>query len=288
MTAMMEDSAVEMPEIDQLLAADEANVRTMRRVFAGVSDELLDLLNEADALYRTCCRAFGQSVNSNEAVVNQVQTQYIRGLLLAQIGTLYAMIVTDFLRMRVTLPLMNVRLQCESLGLLKLMEQNPAVAQQWQEIQTSEQGKRFFSKYQPTIKRILQSYDLAADYDRCSTVADHSRFIGLARRFRLVTKEDGHRRSQLHTILAQEFDKEHPYYFLVEVLFALQVQARILANIRDAVPEVTDPILLETRIPRFWDGVARLRDDWTKRLSREFTQGKPRGERPKGAEKTGP
>jgi hypothetical protein len=286
---------MELPEIDRLLKADETNVRTMRQVFAGASDELLGLLNDADALYITCCRAFGQEVskdsgpvNPSEAVINQLQTQYIRGLLLAQIGTLYAMIVTDFLRMRVTVPLMNVRLQCESLGLLKLMEQSPTVAREWQAIETDEQGKRFFKKYQPAIKHILQSYDLAGDYDRCSAVADHSRFIGLARRFKLVTREDGHRRSQLHTILAQEFDKEHPHYFLVEVLFALRVQARILANIRDAAPEITDPILLETRIPRFLEGVARLDGDWRKRLSRLFTQGKQAGGQLEGAEGTRP
>jgi hypothetical protein len=288
---MMKDSAMELPEIDRLLKADEANVQSMRQYLAGVSDELLGLLNDADALYSTCCRAFGQEVsksvgpmNPDEGVINQRQAQYIRGLLLAQIGTLYAMIVTDFLRMRVTVPLMNVRLQCESVALLKLMQQNPAVAQDWQAIKTGKQGVAFYRKYQSKLKDALQSYHLDEAYDRCSAVADHSRFIGLARRFTLVTREDGHRRSQLHTILAQEFDKEHPHYFLVEVLFTLRVQARILANIRDAAPEITDPILLETRIPRFLKGVARLDEDWRKQLSRRFTQSKQTGEPSKGGD----
>ena len=92
---MTEDGSVELPEIDRLLDADEANVRTMRQVFAATGDELLGLLNDADALYSTCCRAFGQEVskytgpmNPDEAVINQQQTQYIRGLLLAQIAKL--------------------------------------------------------------------------------------------------------------------------------------------------------------------------------------------------------
>ena len=84
---MTEDGPVELPEIDRLLKDDEANVRTMLQVFARTGGELLELLNDADALYSTCCHAFGQEVskysgpmNPDEAVINQQQTQYETGL----------------------------------------------------------------------------------------------------------------------------------------------------------------------------------------------------------------
>jgi hypothetical protein len=37
----------------------------------------------------------------------------------------------------------------------------------------------------------------------------------------------------------------------VEVLFAMRVQARILASIPDATPQISDPILIKQRIPQF-------------------------------------
>jgi hypothetical protein len=272
MTAIME-----MSEIDQLLNADEANVRTMRQFFADVSRELPKLLNEAAVLYEICCRAFGQGVSEHARALlpdkKQLYPKAVRGLLLAQIGTLYTMAVADFLRMWVTAPLANVRLQCESLALIKLMEQNLAVAQEWQAIQVDEEGRRFFKKYKKGVKAILQSYNLASAYDRASGVALHSRFIGLARAFRYHERQESYRSTQTHSILAQEFDAKSPQFFLAEVLFVLRVQAHIFAHIQDALPEIIDPILLEPRIPQFCKKVARFDESLRKWLSGLLAQG---------------
>jgi hypothetical protein len=148
----MEGRAVEIPDIDQLLNADEANVRTMREVLAGVSADLPRLLNEASVLYTTCSRSFGQggseylrAMISDRNAREELKASLIRGLLLNEIGGLYAMAVADFLRMRVTAPYAYVRLQCESLALMKLMRQNPGIAEEWVAIETDDQGKRFFN-----------------------------------------------------------------------------------------------------------------------------------------------
>jgi len=213
-----------MPEIDRLLAADEANVQTMRRVFADYSPALAELLNTAVELYQTGNRAFGQTL-SNETrgispdgpAVERIQAIWLRGLLLTRIGVLYSTAVADLLRMRLTTPLGCVRLQCESLALVKLMSKDPAVAHQWMGIQTDQEGRAFFRRYQGRLKAILEGYALAETYDQTSGVALHSRFIGVARGYRTARRQDGHRIIQSESILAQEFDGKNPDLFMVQV-----------------------------------------------------------------------
>src|SRR5712691_3967426 len=90
----------QMPDIDSLLATDEANVREMQKLFAGYQG-LPELLNTASILYTTCSRALGQAlsheVNSlprdtspDSPIVAEVVVKWQRGLLFARIGTLYA------------------------------------------------------------------------------------------------------------------------------------------------------------------------------------------------------
>ena len=49
-----------------------------------------------------------------------------------------------------------------------------------------------------------------------------------------------------------------PWDFFLRVLDCLGTQARAFKLIRDAVPEMTDLLLLETRLPGFEREVARL------------------------------
>lgn len=255
----------QIPDIDRLLAADEANVRSMRKVFDNYSKELPELLNTASELYGTCSRVFGQAISDetsglqpDSSIVENIQVKFYRGLLLARIGVLYGSAVADFLRMRLTMPLACVRLQCESIALIKLMSENILAAQKWMSIQTDNDGRNFFNKYQKPPKAILQTYDLAEIYDQTSGVALHSRFIGLARGYRTTRRTDGHRITDSHIILAQEFDDKNPDHFMVQVFRVLHIQARIFANLKDAIPELNDPLLLETRIPKFIERVDRL------------------------------
>lgn len=270
---------MDMSEIDRLLKADETNIRTMQRFFTDVSSDLPTLLNDAALLYETCSRAFGQGLSEetravipDELTIKLFRSKIERGLLLARIGALYGMVVADFLRMRITAPLGNVRLQCESLALMKLFGQEPTSAEEWREILNDEEGIQFYRKYQRRLKAILKSYDLAQAYDRSSGASLHSRFIGLARGFRLLQRDEGLRRIQQYRINVQEFNPDHPDHFIAEVLFTLRVQARIFANLRDAAPEIVDPLLLETRIPRFLEGVTRLSEDLKRWVSRLYDQ----------------
>jgi len=249
-----------MPDIDRLLETDEKNVREMHRCFAGYQG-LSELLNEASVLYATCCRALGQTVNHelnslprdirpDDSVVKALLADRYRALLFARIGVFYSAAVADLLRMRLTVPLGYLRLQCESIALLKLMSEDTAVTQQWAGIQSDKEGRAFFQKYQKRVMAILNTYGLSNTYDHTSGAALHSRFIGLAQGYRSRSYTDGLRVIQEDRINLQEFDPENPHRFMIEVIFTvLRTQALIFAKLRDAVPEINDLLLLETANP---------------------------------------
>jgi hypothetical protein len=126
-----------IPEIDGLLKADEKNVQEMRRVFATFSQDLRELLNNAVTLYTTSAHAFTQGVSDyvrdlsqtgmDEVTSNELEAKLMRGLLLCRTGVLYGIAVAEFLHMRITTPFACIRLQCESLALIKLMHETPTV-----------------------------------------------------------------------------------------------------------------------------------------------------------------
>ena len=260
----------QMPDIDSLLEADEKNVREMQKLFADYQG-LPELLNEAVVLYKTCNRAFGQALSQEVSslphdlpldkglIVAEFMAKHQRGLLFTRIGVLYGTAVADLLRMRLTAPLGYVRLQCESIALLKLMSEDSSIVQQWVNIQTDKDGTAFYRKYQKRVMEILRTYNLSDTYNQTSGSALHSRFIGLAQGYKSARYEDGLRVIQEHRINVQEFDPESPHRFMMRVIFiVLRVQALILASLKDAIPEISDKLLLETRIPQFIERVNRF------------------------------
>jgi hypothetical protein len=258
-----------MPNIDRLLEADEKNVREMQKLFAGYQG-LSELLDEASVLYETCCHAFGQTLNHeinslphdtppDSPVVETMLAKRYRCLLFTRIGVLYGTAVADLLRMRLTAPLGYIRLQCESITLIKLMSDNISIAKQWAAIQTDKQGIDFFKKHQKRVRALLSTYDLLDTYNQASGSALHSRLIGLAFGYKHTRQEDGLRVIDYDKILVQEFTPDKPHYFMIMVIFrVLRVQALIFASLRNAIPEINDPILLETRFPQFIEHVNRF------------------------------
>jgi hypothetical protein len=242
----------QMPDIESLLEADEKNVREMQKVFADYG-ELPQLLNEAMILYTTCNRAFGQALSQEisslpcdlpldkSPIVAEFTAKHQRGLLFSRIGVLYGAAVADLVRMRLTAPLGYVRLQCESIALLKIMSEDSSIVQQWVNIQTDKDGTAFYKKYQPRVINILKNYNLADAYNQASGAALHSRFIGVAQGYKSARREDDLRVVQEHRVNVQEFNPENPHRFMLRVIFTvLRVQALILVSLKDAVPEIND------------------------------------------------
>jgi hypothetical protein len=272
-----------MPDIDRLLDTDERNVREMQKFFAGFQG-LSELLNEASVLYQTCSRAFGQTLNDkldsfprtirpDDSIVKTLLADRYRALLFARMGVFYSAAVADLLRMRLTVPLGYLRLQCESIALLKLMSEDPAVTQQWASIQSETDGIAFFRKHQPRVKEILKAYNLWDAYDHASGAALHSRFIGLAHGYRSRSYADGLRVIQEDRINLQEFNPESPHHFMGEVIIILRAQGLIFINLSDAIPEIADPLLLETRFPQLIEKINQMMDRARKHFAQYFPDG---------------
>jgi hypothetical protein len=248
----------DMPEIDKLLAADEKNVPVMRTFFARYQG-LPELLNTVSLVYSTCTHACGLALSPesntlprdtppDSRVVEEALVKRYRALLFARIGNLYNTAVADLLRMRLTAPLGYLRLQCESLALVKLMWTNAAAAQLW-----AKDGLAFYKKHQREVKAILGTYNLADTYDDTSDAALHSRLIGLAFGYTSIIDCD--------RILVQEFNPDEPHYFMIDVIYrVLPTQARIFANLPDAVPEIKDLHLLKTRIPQCIEDISSFKE----------------------------
>ena len=135
---------------------------------------------------------------------------------------------------------------------------------------TDNDGRVFFRQYQKRLKSILETYSLAEVYDQTSGEALHSRFIGLARGYSAVHYNDGYRVTQSYLIRAQEFDAQEADYFMVQVFHVLRIQGQIFTSLKDAAPEINDPILLETRLPQFIQRVNRLFEGFEEHFKKRY------------------
>jgi len=292
-----------IPEIDKLLECDEQNIRETRRFLSKFSSDLPEALNQAAVVFGTASRAFGQGLPDHfrelaceigafslstiselesklegavragqEAafaratdVLNRYYERESRGVLLARLGVLYATAAADLLRMRVTGPLGYVRVQCESLALMKLMRDTPAVAREWRNVLTEADGKAFYRKYQPSVKNELRNFELEFAYDNASSTALHSRFSGAALGLEVTSHTVDGKIIQDVKVKAQELDPDNPDVFLLVVLHVLRVQDRLLKHVPSTCPEIHDPTLVDTRIPEFSRSVDSLYDQFGKR-----------------------
>jgi hypothetical protein len=121
---------------------------------------------------------------------------------------------------------------------------------------------------------ILTAYDLSNTYDQTSGAAVHSRSIGVAHGYRSSRYQDGDHIIHQERINAQEFNPENPHWFMSEVIFTiLRAQALIFANLQDAIPEIKDPLLVETRFPQFIEKVNQLMDRAREHFAQYFPNG---------------
>lgn len=300
------------PEIDRLLECDEKNIRETRRFLSEVSPNIPEALNQAAVLYVTANRAFGQGLNDHfreladqiaafglntiseleshlraapatgqqsayaaaQDVLHRFRERECRGVLLARIGVLYAVAAADLLRMRVTGPLGNVRIQCESLALMSLMRANPQLASEWRGIMTEADGRAFYGKYQPLVKQELRKFQLEFAYDNASSTALHSRFAGISLGLEIKTQFINGKIIEDVKVSAQEINPENPDTFLLILLHILRTQDRILQQLPVVCGEIDDRLLIEQRIPAFtrsidglYSDLARSRPDIARRYA---------------------
>lgn len=300
-----------VPEIDRLLDMDVDNVREVRRFLSNDAPDSLEIMNQAAVNYTTATRAFGQGIEdpwtelsekmgalsvtdipqllvlldgpvpkghsrlfaeASEALDRHFSLEN-RSMLLARLGVLYGTAVADFMRMRVTAPLGYMRVQCESLALMKLMCDDPSIAREWRFIKSHADGRAFFGRHQGSVKATLRRFELEFAYNNASSTALHSRFAGMVLGLRTSTSAGGSRITQRIEVVAQELHPDNPDLFILMLFHCFRVQERILRHLSQACPEISDRLFLETRVPQFSRLVEQLYQNFVKRrpdLARQY------------------
>lgn len=284
-----------MPQIDKLLADDETNVVACKERLHSFSPALPTIINDSADLYDTVSRIYGQSISENDshytefvqllgefgagpegsidelakrepraaAAVSRYVSRYvsreIRGVLIARISLFNVLQFADFLRYRVTSALAYSRIQVESLALIKLMTVSPELAEEWRDVEPGE-GWRFHSRHRGDIGQAIDELGLRFAYDQASEVALHSRFAGLAQGLDVIATRGSGKLTRKFSVRAQEIDPDDPSFFLIMVLGALRNQQRLLEGLPACVPEINDPLFIETRLPNYKRAVDELFD----------------------------
>jgi hypothetical protein len=145
------------------------------------------------------------------------------------------------------------------------MLDSPSVAYEWLHLQNDDQGKQFFRKYKKDFGRFMDKYELAGLYNSTSGTAQHARFASLVFGLRFDTSVQANRRVDQYKLVFQEGE---PRQQLLWAVFLLEMQYRLFMAIREGLPEIIDPLLLNTRLPHFRKKIDRL---W-KNLERVFPE----------------
>ena len=287
-----------MAEIEQLLKADEENAEKTRHLFLEFDPELLDTFDEGNHLFQSFMRSFSQESTDDvdQAAItaiteklglkeldliavlkeekkyscdlnlindlNQIRARYYcrraRALLTLQAYRSFMFAATDIRRMHVVRAIGQLRPEIEAVALITVFQNDNQLAVEWYNIRANSEGKTFFKK---TIGRVLnfcKTHALENEWNLSSAVAQHSRLIGLVDGLHVKQFVEGDRTVHEFKLALQDFSPEQRAAFITRALYILRTQAKLLLPIELALPEASDPLLRETRIPRFQRKIERL------------------------------
>jgi hypothetical protein len=181
-----------------------------------------------------------------------------RGLLLLQAYRSYMYAATDIRRLRVGTAIGFMRLEIEAVALMSLFQTTTELAFTWFNLKGNRQGKDFFNKTKKGVSEFCERFDLTTEWNLASSASQHPRFIGLVDGLSTSSSSHLERYTDNFSLAFQDFDPEKPEQLIVRALHILRTQAKLLLPIHLALPEVSDPLLLQTRIPRFKKNIAAL------------------------------
>lgn len=286
-----------MSEIEKLIKADKDNIPTAKKVLDDFDTGLYDLFNESANLFQVVSRAFSYGSNDeddlnemtkiaevkgwNEAEISdlfggdtpidevemsdELSDAYFsyfsrraRGLLVLHIYRSFMYAATDFLRMRVTSALGKLRVEIESAALINIFQTDKNLSYQWYRISDDKEGKKFFRDTMPKVNNFNDLNDLKSEWNLSSQAAQHSRLVGLIDGLSVSEDKVGNKAIEEYKLAFQDFNPETPEEFVMWALYILRVQAKLIIPLVLSLPEVTDAILIETRIPNFHTKLSKL------------------------------
>jgi hypothetical protein len=170
-----------------------------------------------------------------------------RAQLTLRLGRDFLFGITDLLRLRITPALGYLRLQAESMGILRLLYEHPEMGEEWLASADYDKGKAFFDKWNSRVVEKIRAYGLHRDYVRGSNVALHSRASGITMGFLLGEKEK-ERPGEIR-LLYQEIDDAGMLFIWFGVF--LRFHRKLFLKVKDAIPELDDSQINASSIPTF-------------------------------------
>lgn len=156
-----------------------------------------------------------------------------RSYLLLRLGRDFFFGLSDLFRLRLTSMHGYVRIQAETGAILALCGEEPAIAVDWLNMATPEEGKHFYKKYHNKITAKLRDLGLYDHFDNGSNMSLHSRVFGVAGGIIAGKKNAAPGEVRL---LYQEADDA----IVIFLWFCVYLKAHndILATLPQALPEV--------------------------------------------------
>jgi len=281
-----------------LLKADEENAEKTRLFFLEFDTGLLDAFDEGNQILQSFMRSFGQGATDDidqEAIteiskrtglhetelvailrgekkdacytslnkeLHQIQAQHYcrraRTLLTLQAYRSFMFAAIDIRRMQVVRAFGQLRPAIEAIALITIFQSENQLAVEWYNIRDDIGGKVFFRKTIERINTFCKTYDVENEWNLSSAAAQHSRLIGLVDGLHVNQFLKGNRLVQEFKLSLQDFNPERPAEFIVRALYILRLQVKLLLPLEVALPEASDPLLHETRIPNFRNKIERL------------------------------
>ena len=164
-----------------------------------------------------------------------------------------------------------MRLEIESVALMSLFQGKKDLAYTWFNLKGDQQGKAFFNKTKKDVSEFSKQFELTVEWNLASSAAQHSRVIGIVDGLSISRSSQSDRYRDNFSVAFQDFDPEKPEQLIVRALYILRTQAKLLIPLQLALPEVSDPLLLETRIPKFINNLGLLYEKF-KREYPEFLE----------------
>jgi hypothetical protein len=287
-----------MTEIKQLIEADEENCKQSLKLFNQFDPSLVISFDDASNVFTTFSRSFGHGARDDDTqrsiselakkggltesefkdvlngrkptkladdlfkeIIsnrNDYYSRRSRALLLLHAYRSYMYAATDIRRLRVGTALGLMRLEIESVALMSLFQGKNELTYTWFNLKGDQQGKAFFNKTKNDVLEFSKKFELTVEWNLASSAAQHSRFIGLVDGLSISSSSQSDRYTDNFSVAFQDFDPEKPEQLIVRALYILRTQAKLLIPLHLALPEVSDPLLLETRIPKFTNKVGLL------------------------------
>jgi hypothetical protein len=291
-----------MGEINDLLEADNTNSTVTQQVLQDFHRDLPEAFHDVAILFQIFSKSFShhasqQSVYdviskaaeeenlSEEQALEIVKTHRItnraskrimegvysyyaneaRSILMLHAFRSYMFAATDLRRMRVVSAMGQMRVEIESVALMNLFRTKKKLGFDWFNSKTDDQGRKFHNQTKGEINRFCKQHELTVEWNLASSAAQHARMGSVSDGLRISDKDEPKKYTHDVRLNFQDFDGNKPQAFIIRALYIRRTQEKLLEPLKTALPEASDPLLHDTRIPNYMRKIANFYQLFEKR-----------------------